>query len=295
MSTIALAGRPAAIRRARRFHWPSWRYYILVPVALFQTLPIVFLANHAFKPLEELFLYPPTFIVQRPVMTNFEQLLLAASALSVPFSRYMFNTAFITGVTVFGSILIGAMAAYPLAKHRAPGMNVLFTIVIAALMFSPHVVAIPRYLVVNRLGLIDTYWAMILVHIAGPTGLFLMRQFTQQVPNELIEAAKVDGASEWTIFWRVIMPNTQPAWATLAIFTFLSVWNDEFGPLIYTRSEAMRTLAVAMITIQGGAEVVARQGAAAAAAFLMTMPTIIVFLLMQRRVIQTMAHAGIKG
>jgi ABC-type glycerol-3-phosphate transport system permease component len=162
-------------------------------------------------------------------------------------------------------------------------------------MFQGTVVSIPRFLVVNGLGLIDTYWALILIHLAAPTSMFLMRQFTLQVPNELIESAKVDGATEWTIFWRVIMPNTQPAWATLAIFTFLSSWNAFGEAIIYTRSESMRTLAVAMASIQGGADYVARQGAAAAAAFLMTMPTIIVFLLMQRRVMQTMAHSGIKG
>jgi ABC-type glycerol-3-phosphate transport system permease component len=174
-------------------------------------------------------------------------------------------------------------------------MNLLFTLILASLMFAGSVIAIPRFLVVNRLGLVDTYWGLILIHLAGPTGMFLMRQFTLQVPNEFIESAKVDGASEWTIFWRIIMPSTQPAWATLAIFTFLTSWNAFGENIIYTRSESMRTLAVAMAAIGGGAEVVARQGAVAAAAFLMTAPTIIVFLLMQRRVMQTMVHSGIKG
>lgn len=270
-------------------------YVFLTLLAAFMSLPIVFLVSSAFKPLDELFLFPPPFLVRNPTLDNFTDLLIATSGLLVPFSRYVFNSVVVTIATVVLSVLVACMAAYPLAKHRAPGVSLIFGLVIAALMFAPEVTSIPRYIVVNSLGLIDTYWALILPGLAGTMGVFLMTQFLQQVPNQLLESAKMDGANEWTIFWNIIMPLSRPAWSTLAIFAFIGTWNDYFSALIYTKSEVMKTLPLALQTIQGGAGVVARTGAVWAAGFLTTMPTIIIFLLLQRRVVQTMAYSGIKA
>ena len=276
-----------AIRRAS----PSASYLFLIPMAIFSMLPIVYVISTAFKPLEELLLFPPPFLVRRPTLDNFQDLLLATDALSVPFTRYLFNSVFVVVTTVMLQVLICSMCAYPLSKARVlPGRNIIFGAIVAALMFAPQVTRIPQYLVVQQLGLI------ILPAIAWSYGLFMMKQFMDNsVPNELIEAARVDGAPEWTIFWKIVMPNVAPAWNTLLIFGFIQMWNDSFSPLVFTRSEAMKTVSVAMISLTNGPAAIARQGAQAAAAFLMTAPTITVFLLRQAKVIQTMAHSGIKA
>jgi len=271
-------------------------YIIITILALFTLLPIVYMVSTAFKPLEEMFLYPPRFFVRNPTARNFADLLLAIDALSVPFARYLFNSLFITIVTVTAGLIISSMAAYPLAKYpRMPGGKLFFSIVVSTLMFAPEVTQIPRYLIVDQMGLIDTYTGMILPVIAGSYGLFLMKQFMEQLPIELIEAAKVDGASEWKIFWRIVMPLVRPAWITLIIFSFIGTWNDFFTPLIFTRSEQMKTLPLVMSAIGGGPGVVARSGAVAAASLVVTIPTFIIFVLLQRYVMETMAHSGIKS
>jgi ABC-type glycerol-3-phosphate transport system permease component len=262
---------------------------------VFFLLPIIYLVSTAFKPIEELFLFPPEFIVRHPTLDNFSALFMAASGTWIPFSRYVFNSAFVSIITVSVGVLIATMAAYPLAKHRIPGRSFFFAVIIGALMFAPQVTVIPRYIVVNGLGLIDTYGALILPALAAAYSPFLMKQFMEQIPDELIEAAKIDGASEWKIFWGMVVPMVKPAIATLLFFQFIAVWNNYADALIYTRTEAMKTLPLAIQTIAGGPGVVARQGAVAAAALLTTLPVIILFILVQKQVIQSMAYSGIKA
>jgi ABC-type glycerol-3-phosphate transport system permease component len=266
----------------------------LTLLAMFMALPLVFVVSHSLKPIDELFLFPPRFFVRHPTMRNFQDLLISTYALQVPFVRYVFNSVFVSTATVVGGVLLASLAAYPLAKHQFPGRQAIFLIIIAALMFAVQVTSIPRYLVVYQMGIIDTYWAFIIPNLALPYALFLMRQFMETIPAALIESAKIDGASEWTIFWRVIMPLCKPAWATLVIIIFVNVWNDLWTPLVFSRTEAMRTLPVALQTITTTGSV-ARQGAAAAATLIVVSPPIIIFTLLQKRVIQTMAHSGIKA
>jgi len=270
-------------------------YGFLTLLAIFMALPLVYMISHAFKPLEELFLFPPRFLVRHPTTKNFEDLLLVTSGDWVPFSRYLFNSLFVSSVAVVGGVILALMAAYPLAKHQFPGKEFLFLVIVSALMFAPQVIQIPRYLIVHKLGLIDTYGALIIPNLAAPMSLFLVKQFLEPFPTQLFEAAKVDGASEFGIWWRIVVPMTKPAWATITIFTFVAVWNDAFSPIVFVRTEAMKTLPVAVQTIAGGPGSVARAGTVAAASFLMTMPTIIVFVLLQRKVLQTMAYSGIKA
>jgi ABC-type glycerol-3-phosphate transport system permease component len=292
-----MARRSGRGRSARRRREARPQEYILITLlALFTILPIVYMVSTAFKPLEEMFLYPPRFFVRHPTLRNFADLLLAIDALSVPFVRYLFNSVFVTAATVTAGLILSSMAAYPLAKYpRMPGGKLFFSIVVSTLMFAPEVTQIPRYLIVDRLGLIDTYAGLILPVIAGSYGLFLMKQFMEQLPIELIEAAKVDGASEWKIFWQVVMPLVRPAWITLILLSFISTWNDFFTPLIFTRSEQMKTLPLVMSTIGGGPGVVARSGAVAAASLVVTFPTFILFVFLQRYVMETMAYSGIKS
>jgi ABC-type glycerol-3-phosphate transport system permease component len=291
------ASYPTFMGRQLRLRMPSAQYLLLIPLGTFAIMPIVFIISTAFKPLEELLLFPPPFFVRRPTLDSFQELLLATNALAVPFSRYLFNSVFVTLTTVMLQVVVCSMCAYPISKAPGlPGKTFIFSLIVAALMFAPEVTAIPRYLVVQKLGLIDSYGALILPPLAWAYGLFMMKQFMDNsAPMPIIEAARVDGATEWTIFWRIVMPMCAPAWNTLLIFGFIALWNDSFSPLVFTRSEAMKTVSVAMISLTNGANQPARMGAAAAAAFLMTAPTLIVFLLRQAKVIQTMAHSGIKS
>ena len=273
----------------------NWTYVWMLPFAILMFIPLIYTASFAFKPLEELFLFPPPLFPKRPTTDNFQQLVLATSSMTVPFSRNIFNTVVTSVGVMVGTVLLGSLAAYPLAKYPLWGRNFVFAVVISALMFSPEVTQIPRYLIVNGLGMIDTFGALIIPNLALPLGLFLMKQFMEGVPTELLEAARIDGASELRIFGQIMMPLTRPAWATLAIFSFIPTWNDYFTPLIFTRSESMKTLTLAMQTIGSGATSVARYGAVFAAAFLVLVPPVLLFIFMQRRVLDTMAYSGIKS
>jgi ABC-type glycerol-3-phosphate transport system permease component len=263
----------------------------------FTALPLVYMVSTAFKPLDELFLFPPRFLVRRPTLQNFSDLVLSLSSSTVPFTRYLFNSLFVTTITVFCTVVVCSMGAYGLVKHNPPGSKVLFSLIIMALMFSHHVTRIPSYMVINKLGMINTYWAMIIPSIAVAYNFFLMKQFIEQFPNELLESARIDGANEWMTFWKIVMPSLTPAWSTLVVFSFVSNWNDYFSPLIYLTSQAMKTMPLALHTIAGGPAVISigRAGAVAASTFLMTIPTIIIFIIMQARVMETMTYSGIKG
>jgi ABC-type glycerol-3-phosphate transport system permease component len=279
-----------------KHHASPLEYFFLTLLAAFMILPLVYMVSTAFKPLEEMFLYPPRFFVRNPTWQNYSDLLIAISGLSVPFLRFFFNSLLVTTCVTAGSVLVASMAAYPLAKYpRMPGAKLFFNIVIATLMFAPEVTQIPRYLIVNEFHLIDTYAGLILPLLAGSYGMFLMKQFMEQLPVEIIEAAKVDGASEWTIFWKIVMPLVRPAWITLILLSFIGTWNDYFTPLIFTRSEQMKTLPLVLSALGGGPGVVARTGAVAAASLLVTLPTLLLFIFLQRYVMETMAHSGIKG
>lgn len=281
--------------RGRRIDWGGLLLYGMLTVfGLMMLLPLVYMAMSAIKPTSELFLFPPRFFVVNPTLLNFRDLLLITGTSAVPFSRFIFNSVVITGGIVVGGVLISAFAAYPLAKHNMPFKSAIFNMVVAALMFSPMVLQIPQYLLISRSGLMNSYFAMILPYLAAPMGMFLMTQFLRQLPDALLEAARIDGASEWRVFWAVVMPMLKPAISTFALFSFISAWNDPYPAMVYTTDQDMKSLPLAIQTISGGAGVIARVGTLAAASFLMIVPTILVFIITQRMVLQTMAHSGLK-
>ncbi len=272
-------------------------YVVMLLLVAFTMLPLIYVVVTAFKPLDELFVYPPQFFVRNPTLKNFGDLVLTLGSSTVPFTRYAFNSVIITVIIVAATVAVSSLAAYSLVKFKPKGGKILFDLILVALMFSPHVTKIPSYMIVNSLGLINTYWAMILPNVAVAYNCFLMRQFIQQYPDELIEAARIDGAGELKIFIKMVMPALAPAWSTLIVFSFVSNWNDYFSPLIYITSQAMKTLPLALQTIAGGAAgmSIGRQGAVAASTLLMTAPTVILFTIMQGKVMETMAYSGIKG
>lgn len=262
---------------------------------IFMILPLFYIFNHALKPYSELFLYPPRIFVQQPTMSNFSEFFTLLKDSTIPASRYLFNSIVVAGLGTLSVVIVSALAAYPLAKHPFPGSNLLFSAIIISLMFVPEALQIPRYIVVAQLGIMDTYVGHILPHIAAPVSVFLVKQFIDQVPNELLEAAKIDGAKEFTIFLKIVIPICMPSIATSAILTFQDIWNDTSTSTLFMQNDAMKTFPFYLSTLTNNlANSVARQGAVAAASLILFLPTLIIFLTFQRKVIATMAHSGIK-
>ena len=265
-------------------------YLLLLIVAVAMAFPLVFSICSALKPLDELFRFPPRVFPQHVTLDNFSDLIVTMSQSWVPFSRYLTNTVFITFVGTFGHVVIASMAAFVLAKYDFPGGKTFFSIVVTALMFSGYVTGIPNYIIMSRLGMIDTYWAVILPAFAAPIGLFLMKQFMEGIPNALIEAAHLDGAGEFRIFWTIVMPNVKPAWLTIIIFSVQNLWNTNAATVIY--SEAKKTLVYALQQIQAGG--IARTGQAAAVTVIVMLVPILIFVLSQSQILETMASSGLK-
>ena len=265
-------------------------YLLLLIFAIAMVFPLVFLIGSSLKPLDELFRFPPPVWPQHPTTDNFSDLFVTMGQSWVPFSRYIVNTVFITVVGTFGHLVIASMAAFVLAKYEFPGGRLFFTVVTTCLMFSGYVTGIPNYLIMSRLGMIDTYWALILPAFAAPIGMFLMKQFMEGLPTALIEAATIDGASQFRIFWSIVMPNVKPAWLTMIIFSVQSLWNTSAATVIY--SEAKKTMVYSLQQIQAGG--VARTGQVAAANVIIVSVPILIFIFSQSRILETMASSGIK-
>lgn len=263
---------------------------ILTLFGLFFAYPLVYAINNAFKPLNEIFLFPPRLFVRQPTLNNFQDLFIIMSKSWVPFSRYIFNTVFITLVGTFGHIIIASMGAYVISKYKFPGSRLFFVLVTTTLMFSGYVTAIPNYLVMTKLGWVDTYLSVIIPAFAMPLGFFLLKQFIDTIPNALIEAAKIDGAKEGRIFFQLIMPMIKPAWLTVMIFCVQNLWNARASNFIY--SEELKTLPYALAQIIGGG--VARAGVGAAVTLFVMIVPLVTFILSQGNVLQTMANSGIK-
>ncbi|MCL2202606.1 MAG: carbohydrate ABC transporter permease [Defluviitaleaceae bacterium] len=268
-------------------------YLYLIPLAIFMAAPIVFIIFHAFKPMDELFLFPPRFLVYRPTLENFTALFRVSAASTVPVSRYVFNSALVTVSVVMLTVITASMAGFSLSKMKFRGKAALFTINNLALMFVPAAVTIPRYMTISNIGIDNTYLAHILPIVAAPVIVFLIKQFMDQVPDSLIEAATVDGAGAWRIYLGIMLPMTKPALATGAILSFQMVWNNIETSALFTTSESIRTLPFYMNTL-AAAGGIAGQGMAAAAALIMFVPNLLLFIFMQGRVMNTMAHSGLK-
>ncbi|WP_029505137.1 carbohydrate ABC transporter permease [Lachnoclostridium phytofermentans] len=267
---------------------------IILPLVLVMGLPILYIINHAFKPMDELFAYPPKFFVSRPTFDNFTKLFKASRTAGIPLSRYVFNSSIVTITVVFSSIILSTAAGFALSKLKFKGKFALMNINQAALMFVPVAVMIPRYMTINVLGITDTFFAHILPLIPLPVALFLVKQFIDQVPDSLIEAAYIDGASEWKVYRKIVLPLIKPAIATAAILVFQQVWTNMETSNYYVSSEGLKTLTFYMNTLTTTQNTVAGQGMQAAASLIMFLPSLVLFIILQNSVMNTMAHSGIK-
>ena len=263
---------------------------IMIICGVFMVLPLVMIVNNALKPLDELYQFPPKIFVRNPTLENFSDLFVLMNDSWVPFSRYILNTLIITGGGMIGHVVIASMAAYPLAKNEFPFKKQLFSMVVLSMMFSWTVTQIPQYLIISWLHINNTYLSLILPAWSFGMGLYLMKQFMEQLPDSLMESARLDGASEWKIFWTIVMPNVKPAWLTLAIFQFQQMWGNTGS--LFLRDEQLKPLQYALQQITAGG--VARAGAAAAVTFIIAAVPITFFLICQSNVLETMTTSGMK-
>ena len=265
-------------------------FSIVAVLGVFMAFPMIYTVGNYLKPLDELWRFPPTMFPRNPTYKNFVDIFVLLQSSWVPVTRYIFNTVFITAVGTFGHVIIASMCAYPLAKYRFPGSKIIFSVITLSLMFSTAVTSIPNYLIMVKLNWIDTYQALIVPAFGSSLGLFLMKQFMEQLPTALIEAAKIDGSSEWHLFWHIIMPNVKSAWLTLVVFSVQALWNT--GANIFTYKEELKTLPYAISQIVSGG--IARACAGAAVTVILIVVPVVTFVITQRRIIETMASSGIK-
>ncbi|MBE5786412.1 MAG: carbohydrate ABC transporter permease [Clostridiales bacterium] len=277
-------------RVSRSFGGNLAMFLFLLVCGAFTALPIIYSIICAFKPLSELFIYPPRFFVTNPTFDNFRQLFSMQMGLLVPIERYLFNSILVSVVATIVYIVIASLAAYPLAINNFPGKFFLSQLVVFAILFRQEVIQIPQYLVMSKMHMIDTYASLIVPVLIGSFGVFLMRQFMGSIPRSLIESARIDGAGDWRIWRSVVMPMVKPAWLTLLIFTFQSVWNNQGLQYIY--SENLKTLPTALS--QMSASGISMSGVASAVAVILMLPPVILFIITQSNVIETMSHSGIK-
>ncbi|MCI8432732.1 MAG: carbohydrate ABC transporter permease [Lachnospiraceae bacterium] len=278
-----------------RFHPSQLKFYaILIPMAILTGLPIVFIFSQALKPVNELYLYPPRFFVSNPSLNSFRKLVETMNSSDVPIYRYFFNSIMSTLLTVLCTVAITAFAGYALAKKKFRTKNLIFGINTMALMFVGAAVKIPKYLIVYGTGLIDNFAVHVIPALAMPVGLFLVKQFMDQIPDELLEAAKIDGATDWYTFRKIVVPLSKSALATVVILTFQTAWNTIEASELYLNHDNLKTFAYYMSTLTTTGNDVAGIGMAAAATLIMFIPNLIIFIVMQNNVMSTMAHSGIK-
>ena len=264
---------------------------VLAIMGLFMFLPMYYVVIQSFKPLDELFMVPPRFLVMKPTFANFKDLFTLMGDSWVPFSRYIFNTVFITACGTIGNLLLASMTAYALSKLRFPGRNFMFQLIVMSLMFHSTVNQVTHFIILSSFGLVDNYLAIILPALASTLGLYLMKQFMEAyVSDAVLESARLDGASEFRIYWSIAMPMVKPAWLTLIIETFKGLWNT--GASIYIHSEQLKTFNYAIGQILSGG--IARSGAGAASTVVMMIVPILIFVINQSKIIETMGSSGMK-
>ena len=264
---------------------------MLTFLGLFMFVPMYYVVIQSLKPIDELFMFPPRFYVIRPTLENFGDLFTLMSDSWVPFSRYIFNTVFITICGTLGNLIFASMAAYSLAKLKFPGRNAIFQIIVMSLMFHSTVNQVTHFIILSAFGWIDTYLSIIVPSMAGTMGLYLMKQFMESsVPDTVLESARLDGSSEFRIYLTIAMPMVKPAWLTLMVECFKNLWNS--GSSIYIHSEELKTFNYAIQQILTGG--IARSGAGAAATVVMMLVPIGIFVLSQSQIIETMGSSGMK-
>ena len=264
---------------------------ILTLLGAFMFLPMYYVVAQSFKPLDELWMFPPRFYVIHPTLKNYKDLFTLMSTSWVPFSRYIFNTVLTSVAGTVGNLFCASLAAYAMAKVKFPGRKFSFKLVRTSLMFHSTVTGITSFMIMSMLHMIDTYWALIIPACGYKLGLYLMKQFMDtNVTDAVLESSRLDGAGEFKTFWVIAMPMVKPAWLTLIIYCFEDLWNR--GSSTYIHSEQLKSFNYAIGQIMAGG--IKRAGASAASMVIMMMVPILVFVISQSNIIETMGSSGMK-
>jgi len=278
------------VRLTRSLSGDIFLLIVLIGFGAFSAYPLIFTITNSLKGFDEIFVFPPRLFPKNITFSNFVDLFNLIGNTQIPISRYFINTITITLFGTIGHVFLASLCAYPLAKHNFPGRNIINQLIVYSLMFSAAVTTIPTYMIISWFGLIDTQLAIIIPAWGFTLGLFLMRQFMVTVPTELLEAAKIDGAGEYRIFFHIVMPLVKPAWLTLIILLFQQLWGVDGGNYIFT--ENLKPLSYALRQIVSGG--IARTGTAAAVTVIMLIVPLTVFIINQTKMLDTMAHSGLK-
>lgn len=263
-------------------------YVLMILGALIMLVPFLWMLSTSLKDQAQLFAWPPNWLPSPVVWTNYSEVLG-----KINFGLYGFNTLKITLAVTLGRLLICSMAGYAFARMKFPGKDFLFVITLATMMISSQITLIPNFIIMRNLGLVNTHLGVILPQLADGFGIFLMRQFFLTFPFELEDAAKLDGCNPMMFYWKILIPNSKPILATLAVMTFQGVWNDFLWPLVMLTSPAKRTLAVALSYLVG--QYTTRWEIQMAGSVLTVLPVIVLFFLLQKYFVQSIKMTGLKG
>jgi len=279
------------IQKNRRFQNVAIKsaiYAFLILGAISIAIPYIWMLVTSIKPVEEVQLYPPSFIVKHPTLLPYQELFRL-----IPMLKYLWNSIYVAATVTIANIFFCSLAGYAFAKHRFWGRDKIFLVLLCSLMIPWQVNLISGFILMRKLGWLNSYNALIVPVMAGVFGVFLCRQFIMSIPDDLVDAAKIDGCSEFTIYRLVILPLIKPVLATLAILTFLQQWNNFIWPLIVINSSEMRTLPLALSVLNG--QFGTRFAMVMAGAAVATTPMLIVFLAFQKYFIKGIAMTGLRG
>lgn len=288
---MATQAKSIAITPARLAHLGnrSLVYVILLAGATFTLLPFIWIILTSFKPASEIVRMPPTFFPDKWTFKSYQTIFTDPR---VPLARFYLNSTFVTVMRVFITLFTSSLAGYIFCKYRFWGKNVLFVVILAQLMIPFQVIMIPEYLILVKLKLIDNLWGLIIPGMVDAFGIFLMRQFIESIPNEMIDAGRIDGASEFGIYWRIVLPQLGAALAALGIFTFLAVWNDYLFPLIVITTNEKRTLPLLLTWYSSQHST--RYDLTMAASVLVMLPILLAYVIFQRWIVRGVALTGFK-
>jgi alpha-1,4-digalacturonate transport system permease protein len=251
-------------------------------------LPVLWIVLSSFKGLNEIYHIPPAFLPQHWILTNY-----SGALVRFPFLRYLANSVTVTTLATVLTLGINSMAAFALSKYRFPGRDAIFLVILGTLMIPLQVIMLPVYLVIAKLGMANTLWGIIIPPSATPTGVFLLRQYMLTIPDELLEAARIDGAGEFRVYWQVVLPLTRPALAVLTVFSIMWRWNDFLWPLIVINQDSLFTLQLGLARFRG--ELVTDWNYVLAMTVLSIIPVTVVFAVLQRYLVSGIATTGLKG
>ncbi len=263
--------------RRQTMAWQMVWYGLMILISVATVVPFLFMASTSFTQSFTMMNYPPTLIPDNPSLSNYYEIIFQFQEGMFP--RWFFNTLFTTLCITVGSLFLNTLSGYIFAKKEFYGKNFVFALLLATLMVPRAVTLIPAFLMINKLGLFNTYWAIIIPELSTAFGIFMMRQFISSLPSELIEVAKIDGAGELRTFWSIIIPLSTPAMAALGIFTVINAWNAFLWPLIVLRANTMRTLVVGLATVQSEFNI--NYGLVMAGSVLTVLPMLILYILFQ--------------